>query len=295
MIDHARLISRTRRWAGCGVALLFTCGAVAGEFECLIEPRQVVELKAPVEGLIERVYVDRGDFVEKGQVLVELDAGVDKARLELARFKAEMKGAVRAAESRVEFAAKKLQRQQDLHQRNFVSTNERDEAATALDLAQADLLEAHDNQQLAQLEVRQDQEIVRLKTIRSPFSGVVTERLHHPGEVAQGGVDRLPIVKLAELDPLYVEVVLPVEALDKIKVGDPVEVIPTKPVGGKFTARVKVVDRVVEAASSTFGVRLELPNPGYRIPAGIRCTAVFPAIEFDDQALTPGKRKPRAE
>lgn len=294
-MHHTESISRTLRWAGCWAALLLPCSAVAGEFECLIEPRQVVELKAPVEGLIERVYVDRGDVVVKDQVLVELDAGVDKARLELARFKADMKGAIRAAESRVEFAAKKLQRQQDLHQRNFVSTNDLDEAATALDLAQADLLEAHDNQQLAQLEVRQDQEIVRLKTIRSPFNGLVTERLHHPGEVAQGGVDRLPIVKLAELDPLYVEVVLPVEALDKVKVGDQVEVVPSRPVSGNLTARVKVVDRVVEAASSTFGVRLELPNPGYRIPAGIRCTAVFPTIEFDGQALIPDKRKPQAQ
>ena len=284
-----------RHGAGWGILLLLSGTALAGEFECLIEPRQLIELKAPVEGLIERVTVDRGDLVEKGQVLVVLDAGVDKARLDLARFKAEMKGAVRAAESRVALATKKLQREQELHQRQFVSTHERDEAATALDLAQADLLEAQDNQQLAQLEVRQNEEIVRLKTIRSPFNGVVTERLHHPGEVAQGGVDRLPIVKLAELDPLYVEVVLPVDALNQVKVGDPVEVIPALPVGGKLTARVKVVDRVVEAASSTFGVRLELPNPGYRLAAGLRCTAVFPTLDLKGQVLLSEKRPSRPE
>ena len=40
-------------------------------------------------------------------------------------------------------------------------------------------------------------------------------------------------------------------------------------------ARVTVVDRVVDAASGTFGVRLELPNPDYRLPAGLKCKVRF--------------------
>jgi hypothetical protein len=47
-------------------------------------------------------------------------------------------------------------------------------------------------------------------------------------------------------------------------------------VKGTFPARVIIVDRVVDAASSTFGIRLELRNPGNRIPAGIRCKVKFP-------------------
>jgi hypothetical protein len=35
------------------------------------------------------------------------------------------------------------------------------------------------------------------------------------------------------------------------------------------------VDRVIDAASGTFGVRLQLSNPGNRIPAGLRCTVRF--------------------
>jgi multidrug efflux pump subunit AcrA (membrane-fusion protein) len=38
---------------------------------------------------------------------------------------------------------------------------------------------------------------------------------------------------------------------------------------------VTVVDRVVDAASGTFGVRLEVPNPNYRLPAGLKCKARF--------------------
>jgi multidrug efflux pump subunit AcrA (membrane-fusion protein) len=46
---------------------------------------------------------------------------------------------------------------------------------------------------------------------------------------------------------------------------------PAEPVGGSVAARVVVVDPVIDAASNTFGVRLLLPNPDTRIPAGIRC------------------------
>jgi multidrug efflux pump subunit AcrA (membrane-fusion protein) len=44
---------------------------------------------------------------------------------------------------------------------------------------------------------------------------------------------------------------------------------------GSFSAKVAVVDRVIDAASGTFGVRLRLPNPGNRIPAGIKCSVQF--------------------
>jgi membrane fusion protein (multidrug efflux system) len=69
--------------------------------------------------------------------------------------------------------------------------------------------------------------------------------------------------------------VLPVSRFGSIKVGQPAEVFPEQPVGGQYSAKVEVVDPVVDAASGTFGVRLRLPNPGNRIPAGVKCRARF--------------------
>jgi len=248
--------------------------SLAQSFECLIEPRQVIEVRTPMEGLIEKVEVDRGGFVRQGQVLITLDTGVDRARLELARYKATMRGPVREAESRVAFSSKKLERQEDLYKGEYTSAQDRDEAETNKHLAEAELIEAHDNNRVAQLEVREQEEILRLKTIRSPFDGVVTERLHHPGEVAEAN-DRTPILKLAQIDPLHVEVILPTSVLGKVRVGDEAQVVSEVPVAGTLTTRVTVIDPVVDAASGTFGVRLELKNPGHKIPAGIRCHAEF--------------------
>ena len=58
---------------------------------------------------------------------------------------------------------------------------------------------------------------------------------------------------------------------DRVRAGEVLAVIEN----GEYAARVKVVDRVVDAASGTFGVRLELPNPQGAVPAGVKCKVRF--------------------
>jgi RND family efflux transporter MFP subunit len=271
-------VSRRSRLALTLPLFALAAAARAAQFDCIIEPRQVVEVRTPVEGLIERITVDRGDFVTKGQVLVQLDAAVERASAALALQRAKLEGAVRSGESRVEYSTKKHGRQEELFKQNFISAQSRDESATERRLAESELKEALDNRHVAELEYKRQTEVLRQKTIVSPVTGVVTERLMHPGEVAEAGVGRKPILKLAEIDTLHVEVVLPVDAYGKVKPGARVEVLPEAPVGGRYSAQVVVVDRVFDAASGTFGVRLELPNRGRKLPAGMRCKADFPDV-----------------
>jgi len=259
-------------------ALLF-CGisnsVAAKPFECLIEPSQVVEIKAPIEGLIEKINVDRGDTVKQGQVLILLDTGVDRARYEQAKFKASMRGAEMAAQSRLGFSTLKFDRNKTLFQDQYVSANDRDESEANKKLASAQLQEAKENNSVAELQVKEYEEIMRLKTLKSPFDGVVMERSHHPGEVAQTN-DRLPLLKLARIDPLFVEVVLPAVNLGKVHIGEVFVVKPMIEGGKEFNAKVKVIDPVVDAASGTFGVRLEVSNANRQIPVGINCQAELP-------------------
>jgi multidrug efflux pump subunit AcrA (membrane-fusion protein) len=67
--------------------------------------------------------------------------------------------------------------------------------------------------------------------------------------------------------------------LGSIAVGDAVDIRPEAPVNGTYTARVTVIDDVIDAASGTFRVRAELANPGERVAAGLRCkmTLAVPA------------------
>ena len=83
------------------------------------------------------------------------------------------------------------------------------------------------------------------------------------------------ILKIAQIDPLRVEVYAPVAMLGKIVVGMAAHVKPEAPLTGEYAAKVMVVDRVVDAASGTFGVRLELPNRELKLPAGLKCSVRF--------------------
>lgn len=278
----------TRTALSCILAALAQPG-VAGEFDCVIEPRQVLELRAPIEGLIESISVDRGDLVRRGQTLAVLDSSVDRASAAVARQRSQMEGAIRSGESRVEFSSRKFDRVQNLQSQHFVSAQARDEAATEKRLAESEFLDAKDNRRLAELELQRQMEIIRLKTILSPIDGVVVERMQHPGEFAEAGVGRKPIFKLAELDVLHVEVLLPVEAYGRVKRGMSALVVPEIPAGARYTAKVTVIDRLVDAASGTFGVRMELPNPQRRLPAGIRCKAAFEGIDATAARSVPAR------
>lgn len=254
-------------------ALLAAFPAAAQEYDCIIEARQVVDIRSPVEGLIERVAVERGEGVKKGQVLVTLESGPERAALAVAKQRAGAVGAVKSAEAKLDLAAKKEKRAEELARQNFISSNALEEARTERSLAESDLKVARENQRLAELEVQRATEVLNLRTIRSPITGVVVDRYLKTGEMATTNV-KDPILKLAEIDPLNVEVVLPATLYGSIQQGDQAEVSPETP-AQKFVARVKVVDRVINAASGTFGVRLELPNEKLLVPAGAKCRMRF--------------------
>jgi multidrug efflux pump subunit AcrA (membrane-fusion protein) len=82
-------------------AVLTPAVCPAQEYDCLIEARQMVEIRSPVEGLIEAITVDRGDTVRRGQVVVVLESGPERAALEIAKSRAAMTGPVEAAQARV--------------------------------------------------------------------------------------------------------------------------------------------------------------------------------------------------
>jgi RND family efflux transporter MFP subunit len=250
-------------------------GARAAEFDCIAQPRQSVEIRAAVDGLIEHIYVDRGDIVKAGQTLVVLASGPEKASMELARFKAGMDGSVQSARNRLEFAKIKAGRREQLNAEHFVTTQDKDEAVGDRQLAESELVEAQENKRLAELDFERASEQLRQRTVTSPIDGVVVERPMNPGEFADSRDQRHPILRLADISVLHVETLLPLEALGKVRPGMSASVTPEAPAGGRYLAKVKVVDRVLDAASGTFGVRLDLPNPNLELTAGVKCRVAF--------------------
>ncbi len=263
--------------AGALAALLAASAAAAqpapDAYDCVIEPSLVTDLGSSADGLIAELLVARGDIVRAGGPVARLRSEVETVALEVARSRAESTLAVDIARARAELAAKEADRQRELQARRVAATAAVDQALSASAQAEIELLQAEHEQQMARLELNRSEISLGLRTVTSPVEGVVMRVMLSPGEYVY---EQAKIARIARIDPLYVEVYLPIALYDDLKVGMEAEVRPADPVGGVHTARVIVVDKVFDSASDTFGVRLELPNPGSAMPAGINCNVTFP-------------------
>ena len=237
----------------------------------LIEPSLVVNVGSSVPGILHSVDAERGDMVNKGQVLARLKSGVERATAELALARAEMTAPIKLKRERLEYSRRQVKRTEELYNKKAVPFSQMDEVQTNKMLAELEVLEEIENKRLAGLELQRANEVVDRLTIRSPISGVVMERFLSQGEY----VEDKPILKIAQIHPLHVEIIAPVKLLGAMRTGMKAEVRPEEPHARRYSATVTIVDRVVDAASGTFGVRLELPNSGYNIPAGLKCKVVF--------------------
>lgn len=240
-------------------------------FDGIIEPYKVVEVGTEVPGVIESLKVERGDMVKSGQVMAILRSGVEKVNFELSKARSEMNSNIKAKQASLEFAIRSRDRFKDLYDVQALPLQKWDEVETQRVVAENELAEAIEQKQIYELEYRQAAEVLKRKTIQSPIDGVVMERYHYKGEY----VEDKPILKVAQIDPLNVEVLMTVLEIGSVKVGMKAMVKPEAPVNGEYEATVTIVDKVVDAATGTFGVRMEIPNPNNLILPGLKCKVVF--------------------
>lgn len=256
------------------VALLCFSAAVVeakSELPCLVVPQVTLTVGTPVVGVLSSVVVNQGDVVKEGDVLATIESSLEQAEVALAKAKAEMDAAEKSTQMKAEFSLRKSVRAKDLGKTSAMAHHEVDEAETDERLAQVAHIEALENKRVAQLELERAKAALELRTVRSPITGVVVERFLSPGEL----VKQAPIMKLARLDPLIVEVLAPVSWLGKITAGMEGDVRLEWASPDLHRARVTVVNPVINSASGTFEVLLELPNQDYKIPAGLSCTVRF--------------------
>jgi RND family efflux transporter MFP subunit len=250
-----------------------------GEFDCVIEAKMMIKLGSPETGIVEAVKVDRDTTVRKGDVVAQLDYELQRILLEQAKLKASSELDIKSEQKRLAYRSSEAERSETLFTKQIASSKVREEALTEKQLAEFALAKAELDHKMAQIDMMQAQTRLDRRSIRSPVDGVIADVTIRPGEYVY---EQTPLMTIAEIDPLYVKVFPPVRHYRQIRVGTNAEVVPEDPIGGRYKAQVTVVDRVFDTASSTFGVRLELPNPNYSLPAGMRCR-----IRFFLQQATP--------
>ncbi len=241
------------------------------ELDCVIEPSEIVDVGSAEPGVIEAIYVNRSDLVQKGEVIAQLESSVERATLVLSMARAELTTTIELRRENAAFERRTQKRNQVLFQKSSLSAHDMDRLKTETRIAQLQVRQEEDKKRIAELESRRAQANLLRRTIRCPVEGFVMERFKSVGEY----VDEDPILRVAQLDPLHVEVIVPVEYLGRITPGMRAEVSPVVPNHGMYVATVTRVDRVADTASATLGVRLSLSNPDYAIPGGLRCRLAF--------------------
>jgi RND family efflux transporter MFP subunit len=246
--------------------------AGAEPLDCVINPNSTVELGSYQNGVLAEVLVKRGDRVARGQPLARLDNEIEKMNAELARIRAESDIAVRSGQFQEVYKARELKRLESLRESQSVSTSSYEQAEIDHNLAAMSVESARLEKNIAKAEYERAKAQLQRRTIRSPVDGVVVDVVMSPGEYVY---EQSTLMSIAAIDPLYVEVYLPVASYSEIRDGMTAVVRPEQPIGGEYTAKIAVIDQVFDASSRTFGVRLELPNPEFKLPAGVRCTVEF--------------------
>lgn len=272
-------------------ALLLAAGpALAERFECVVQPSRSVTVGSPVSGVLAEVAVGRGDRVAEGDRLARVEDRVERAAVAVQAARTEDRTRLAAQQARLRFAEARMTRAEELFARGTASQETLDEASAELAVNRAEIDRLETELRLAALELERFRATLALRTILSPLDGVVTERALDRGEYV-GQEDW--IVEIADLDPLHVEAFLPIAYFDQIAPGMTAEVRLRQPADMVAQAGITVIDRVFDARSGTFRIRLHLPNPDWSLPAGQRCTldlAVEPVNDAGSGLALPGLR-----
>ena len=270
----ARRITRfavCRSWPLIVWACLFTGQATAAELDCLIKPEMYVEVSSPVVSVLEEILVETGDVVLKGQPLAKLEASVEKARVKMAELQVSHTSDIENRKEQLKYKKLNHERMQELRRKKSVPQFEADKAQTEYALAKLELAKSREIRIMARANLEMERSQLALRTILSPIDGIVVDRYAMVGESVEGR----SIMKLAQVNPLKVELIAPTEYFGLIRRGMKADIYPEQPANKVFKATVTIVDKLIDPASGSFTVRMSLPNPDDILIGGVNCIAQF--------------------
>jgi len=249
-------------------------GKLVSELDCVVQPSIVADLGVAVPGVIEKIHFDRADYVSEGTLLAELDSELEIASLALAKHLSKVTTALELRQLNAGFGNRTLNRNQTLYEKASISRQTLDQVQTEAKVANLQVKQERENQILAKLEADRAQAALSRRQIVSPIEGAITERYKSIGEY----VSDEPIFQIAQLDPLRIEVAVALDHHNAIETGmfASVTLDMENFDSSDLRAVVKRIDPVADAASGTYGVWLEMPNPDLTIPSGVRCQIDFP-------------------
>lgn len=285
-----------------------------------IEPRAKVEVKSKASGIVKKIYLDYGDWVKQGQILIELDkeelqARVREAEANLLAARAAQQAAeaahkrneVEAEAPDLPFLKSAMERSRQLHSDGLVAKSVLEDVEKAYQLALNKQMTATRNlsvsraeiartkAQVAQAEATLDraQEDLRNSTITSPMDGLVLSRDVEVGDAVSSilvlGSQATLLMTLGDVGSVYVLGQVDEADIGKVYLDQPARIVVESFKEKKFEGKVtKISPLGVEKDNvTTFEVRVSIDNPGGELKANMTANAEIILEEKRDVLLIP--------
>jgi membrane fusion protein, multidrug efflux system len=246
-----------------------------------LRPERQAEVRAELAGTVLETYVEPGQRVKRGTLLGRID---DRA---VRDSYLSAKAAVRSAEQNLSVARRNAERNERLAAAGAVAEREREAAVSAAASAEAALADAQARLALAEKQLAYTE-------VRSPLTGVVSERQASAGDVVQTGNALFTI-----MDPrsLELEGTVPAEEVAKLRPGAPVEFSIAGYPGRTFAGTLDRINPAADPATRQVRVYAKLPNQERGLVAGlfaegrigtdVRTTLLVPVSAVDQRGVTP--------
>jgi RND family efflux transporter MFP subunit len=221
-----------------------------------VRPVEQADLQSKVQGYVERIYVDRGDAVKKGQLLAEIRPSDLPQQLGQAREN------VGQTEASYKLASENARRARELFQRGMVSRADLDQAEAQLQIAES-----------ARGSARAGMGVVstRLSETRlvAPFSGWIADRKLDQGALVQPGPQNSTILTVVRIDQVRVFVSVLESQAPLVRRGQPATVTVDALPGKQFQGTVTRVPPTLDAATRTLTCEIVIPNPEGTLKPGM--------------------------
>jgi len=222
-----------------------------------LETEKMADVYPRIQGIVERILVEEGDFVKKGQVLLELEAdeyklAEERARLNYMRQKSE------------------FNRLETMYKENLLSMEEFDRAKYTT--------------QGLEIEWKQAQLNLSYTQITSPINGIIGDRLKKPGERIQT-MDK--VFSVINTDEMIAVVYAPEKELGNVQKNQVCYVTSDNIPGARFSGKIKRVSPMVDPQSGTFRVTIGVKNEQNKLRVGIFVNTHIITDTHDNAVLIP--------
>ena len=219
--------------------------AQIGTYTATVDPELLNNISASSPNRIKEILVDEGYKVSKGQVIAILDdVNITSYEIQVANAKANLDNVKLNYDRALQLLKIGGGTQQNVDQMQLQLTN----AENALAAAERTLKNIKEN-----------------TILTTPISGVVTARNYDPGDMTGA----LPIVTVAQVNPVKIVINIPESQLSKVTKGMPASITFDTYGNEVFEGHVTMISPVIDTNSRTFGVEIGLPNSDGRILPGM--------------------------